>query len=140
MPRAWIAALLPALAVEADRAAAGRVLKAAAAAHWENLRMAEKVAPFQGNLDALLEFLRTQWGWKIERPEPGVIVADENKSACVCPVLRKGTQADLSVLCNCSEGFAERLFGAVAGHPVRAEVTQSILRGAPTCRYRVTLG
>ena len=139
MPRAWIAALLPALAAEPDRAVAGRVLKAGAGAHWDNLRMAEKVAPFRGNLDALLEFLRTQWGWKIERPEPGVIVADENKPSCVCPLLRKGEQSDLSVLCNCSEGFAERLFGAVVGHPVRAEVTQSILRGAATCRYRITL-
>lgn len=140
MPRTWIAALLPALQAESDPAVARRVLKAAAQAHWDQLRMAEKVAPYAGNLDGLLEFLRTQWGWKIERPEPGVIVADENKSACVCPLIRKDLPvANLSILCNCSEGFAERLFGAAVGHPVRAEVTQSVLRGAATCRYRITL-
>ena len=140
MPRAWIAAVLPALGAEPDRAAAGRVLKAAAAAHWDNLRMAEKAAPFRGNLNGFLAFLSREWGWKIEYDRAaGVILVDEAKNYCVCPLVAKDTKADLSVLCHCSEGFAERLFGAVVEHPVRAEVTQSVLRGASSCHYRISL-
>jgi hypothetical protein len=140
MPRAWIAALLPALAAVPDRESAARLLRAAAAAHWENLRMDERVAPFRGNLDGLLAYLTREWDWKIQYDRAaGVVLVDENKSYCVCPVIEKERRADLSVLCHCSEGFAERLFGAVVGHPVRAEVTQSVLRGGATCHYRITL-
>jgi hypothetical protein len=140
MPRRWIAALLPALAASPDREAARRVLKAVAQVHWEQLRMGERVAPYRGNLDAFLAFLTAEWGWKIERDrEAGVILVDEAKSYCVCPLVEKGKPADLTMLCDCSEGFAERLFGAVVGHPVRAEVTQSVLRGASSCHYRISL-
>lgn len=141
MPRSWIAAMLPALEAEADPEVARRVLKAGAQAHWDQLKMGEKVAPYVGNLDGLLEFLGKQWGWKIQYDRAaGVILVDEGKKYCVCPLVQKGTKADLTVLCNCSEGFAERLFGAVVGHPVQARVTQSVLRGAASCHYRITLG
>jgi predicted hydrocarbon binding protein len=116
------------------------VLKAAAQAHWEHLRMGEKVAPYAGNLDGFLAFLRSSWGWKIEHDRAaGVILVDEAKDYCVCPLVEKGRPTDLTQLCDCSEGFAERLFGAVVGRPVRAEVTQSVLRGASSCHYRITL-
>jgi len=140
MPRRWIAALLPALEASPDREAARRVLKAAAQAHWEHLRMDEKVAPYRGNLDTFLAFLTAQWGWKIQHDRAaGVILVDEAKSYCVCPLVEKGSKADLTQLCDCSEGFAERLFGAVVEGPVRAEVTQSVLRGATSCHYQITL-
>jgi hypothetical protein len=141
MPRRWIAALLPALAAQSDPAVAKGSLKAAAAAHWAELQMDEKVAPYRGDLGRFLDFLRSEWGWKIERePGTGAVLVDEAKDHCVCPLVEKGTQADLTVLCNCSEGFAERLFAAVVGHPVRAQVTQSVLRGAASCHYRIEPG
>lgn len=140
MPRKWIAALLPSLAAESEPEVAARVLKAAAAAHFEHLGMAERVAPFRGNLDGFLTWLSKEWGWRIEYDRTArVLEVDEAKSYCVCPLVQKDAQADLGILCNCSEGFAERLFSAVVGHPVRAEVTQSVLRGAGSCRYRISL-
>jgi len=44
-----------------------------------------------------------------------------------------------TLLCDCSEGFAEKLFSAVVGKPVKAEVVASIQRGAKSCRYRISL-
>ena len=139
MPRRWIAALATSLA-EVDPAEARRALKGCSAAHWEQLAMDETVRAFQGDLPALLAFLREEWGWIIEYDDAaGLIQVNENKSDCVCPLVRGAVDGDLGALCYCSEGFAERLFGAVTGLPVQAEVTESILRGGERCRYRILL-
>jgi hypothetical protein len=137
----WVAALLPAIAAEVEPEAGRRALKAAAAAHYAQLHMDDRVAGFDGKLDDFLEWLRSEWGWKIDHePGSGTITIDEAKSYCVCPLVPRGADTTrLGTLCSCSEGFAERLFAAVVGHPVRAEVTQSVLRGATSCMYRITL-
>jgi predicted hydrocarbon binding protein len=93
---------------------------------------------FQGDLPGFLEHLRGQWGWIVEYdPKGGVILVNENKSKCVCPLTAGEPGADLGVLCYCSEGFAERMFSAVTGAAAHAEVTESILRGGERCRYRI---
>jgi hypothetical protein len=140
MPRKWIAALLPALQASADPVTAAQVLKGAAEAHYQHLRMDERVAPYRGDLGRFLAFLSSEWGWKIEYAAGSTqVLIDENKPNCVCPLVAQGLAGDPGLLCNCSEGFAERMFSAVVGTPVRAEVTASVLRGAPSCRYRITL-
>ncbi len=140
MPQKWIVAILPALA-GMDREQAKRVLKCGARAHFEHLDMPAKVEGYRSRMDTFLDFLRREWGWVIAYDrDRGVIEIDENKSACVCPLVPKDHPADLGVLCCCSEGFAERLFSAVSGAPVRAEVTASIRRGQKTCKYRIELG
>jgi predicted hydrocarbon binding protein len=102
--------------------------------------MGKTVARFEGKLDDFLGFLTEEWGWIIEySKQDGVIMIDENKEACVCPLVRKDIGMKSRSLCYCSEGFAEKMFSAVAGFPVRAEVTESILRGAKSCKYRIDL-
>lgn len=139
LPRSWIAALLPALAA-GGRDEARRALHEAASAHFEALDMPAVLDRFQGDLPAFLKFLREDWGWLVEHdPDEGVVLADENKDVCVCPLVAGRRDPDLAVLCYCSEGFAERMFSHVTGAPARAEVTSSILRGNDRCRYRVRL-
>lgn len=139
MPQKWIVAVLPALAAM-DKEQAKRVLKTGAPAHFEHLNMTATVERYRGKMDEFLEYLRREWDWIIAYDrERGVIEIDENKSACVCPLIPKDHPADLGVLCYCSEGFAERLFSAVAGAPVRAEVAASIRRGQKSCKYRIGL-
>lgn len=139
MPQKWIVAVLPALAAM-DKEQAKRVLKTGAPAHFEHLNMTATVERYRGKMDEFLEYLRREWDWIIAYDrERGVIEIDENKSACVCPLIPKDHPADLGVLCYCSEGFAERLFSAVAGAPVRAEVAASIRRGQKSCKYRIEL-
>lgn len=139
MPRRWIAVLAGSLA-ESDPEEARRLLKGCSASHWEELGMDARVAPFRGNLPAFLDFLRSEWGWIIEFDSgAGLIHVNESKSDCVCPLVGPDRTPELGTLCYCSEGFAERLFGAVSGLPTRAEVTESILRGGKRCRYRIQI-
>lgn len=140
MPSKWIAAMLPQLERNVDRAAAKSVLKGSAAAHFDHLDMGRQLAPYVGRLDAFLAFLSAEWGWKIEHDKAaGLIHIDEAKAYCVCPLNHKEAPQTSALLCDCSEGFAEKMFSAVVGKPVKAEVVASIQRGAKSCRYRITL-
>lgn len=139
MPQKWIATLLPLLA-QGDRASAKRLLKGCAASHYDDLKMQAKVEPFRGKLDAFLDFLRQEWGWIIEYDrQRGVIQVNENKATCVCPLVQRQPGSNLGILCYCSEGFNERMFSEVVGSAVRVEVTESILRGHQSCKYRIEL-
>lgn len=53
--------------------------------------------------------------------------------------MHKEVKLNSTLLCDCSEGFTEKMFSAVVGKPVKAEVVASIQRGAESCRYRITL-
>jgi hypothetical protein len=137
LAKAWVATLLPLLAA-GDRAQAAKAIRACSGPHYEALGLDATVGRFRGDLDGFLRHLQQEWGWVITRgPEPGVILIDENKPACVCPVVPKPHTGDLGLLCYCSEGIAERMFSQVVGRPVRATVVSSILRGNATCRYRI---
>jgi predicted hydrocarbon binding protein len=139
MPHKWIATLLPLLA-KGDREYAKRILKGCSESHYEDLKMQVTVDRFQGKLDDFLAFLRKEWGWVIDYDrDRGVIQVNENKSSCVCPLVQKDHGADLGILCYCSEGFAEKMFSEVFGSKVRVEVTESILRGHKSCKYRIDL-
>ncbi len=139
MPRKWIATLLPLMAT-IDPDEARRILKRCSSSHYEDLAMDETVSRFHGDVSSFVDFLRTEWGWIVDfDPVSGVVVVNENKVACVCPLISPDHGSDLGMLCSCSEGFAERMFSAITGAPVRAEVTESILRGGERCRYRIEL-
>lgn len=139
MPRKWIATLLPLMAT-IDPDEARRVLERCSSSHYEDLAMDDTVARFRGDVSSFIEFLRREWGWVVDfDPGSGIVLVNENKAACVCPLISPEHGSDLGMLCSCSEGFAERMFSAVTGGAVQAEVTESILRGGKRCRYRIVL-
>ena len=139
-PYAWLEGLLELADKTLDPGAKVKLLKGCAGAHYRSAKMAEIAAPFAGDLGRFLAHLAESWQWKISYDaSAGVILADENKDSCVCPLARGGARLS-PLLCRCSEGFAERMFGAVTGKPVRATVVRSILRGDPSCAYRIELG
>jgi len=138
-PYAWVEGLLEVADRTLEARAKVRLLKGCAAAHYRSAKMAETVAPFAGNLEGFLAHLTQSWKWKISYDSSaGVVIADENKSSCVCPLARGGARLS-PILCHCSEGFAERMFAAVTGKTARATVTHSVLRGDPSCVYRIEL-
>jgi hypothetical protein len=139
MPHKWIATLLPLLA-KGDREEARRILKGCAVSHYEHLNMKETVDRFRGKLEVFLDFLRKEWGWIIDYDrDRGVIQINENKGTCVCPLIQKGHGKDLGILCHCSEGFNERMFSEITGSPVHVEISESILRGHKSCKYKIDL-
>jgi len=136
----WIAKLLIGLDKKADRKIIKEILKDCSDAHYKDLDMDNLLAPYKGDADAFLKFISEKWGWKTDYDrKAGIIIIDEGKSYCACPFVNNKNRLKSAVLCYCSEGFAEKMFSAVIGKPVSAEVTESILKGNPRCKYKVTI-
>lgn len=130
---AWTHMLLAAMETNAP----DQAIKQCSLAHFEALGMKDVLAPFIGRPEAFYQFISEKWNWIITvDPDGKRLLADENKAECVCPLVRAGA-AGSPVLCNCSEGFAERMFSTVLQKPVRARVVKSILRGGDRCVYEV---
>jgi predicted hydrocarbon binding protein len=109
--------------------------------HYTANNMDELLSEYVGNIEGFIEFLTSQWGWKITYDKTkGILIADENKSVCVCPIVAasKGKKVS-SNLCYCSEGFAARMFSKVSGHEVKTKIVSSILRGDEHCVYEIVL-
>lgn len=117
-----------------------KIMKPCAMAHYNYLEMDKVLAPYVGDIEKFTQFISEKWDWKIDyNQESGVIIADENKSQCVCPMVNKEKGVRSSILCYCSEGFAEKMFSTVVGHPVTARVISSIHRGNDRCKYEIAL-
>jgi hypothetical protein len=130
----WLSTLLAALDANLPPENKAAILQGCAAAHYRSINMDELVSQYRGNVEGFLQLLSEKWQWKVAYDkEAQIITADENKSACVCPLVQKGLGVASPALCHCSEGFAERMFSAVAERPVKAQVTRSILRGDKSC-------
>jgi predicted hydrocarbon binding protein len=114
------------------------LLQGCAAAHYRSANMDAIVSQYTGNLAGFLAFLSEKWQWKVTYDQgTQTIIADENKPACVCPIVQMVPGKVSATLCHCSEGFAERMFSAVIEKPVEAKVVRSILRGDQSCVYSV---
>jgi len=136
----WISTLLLQVDENAGDEECRKIMKPCAMAHYNYLEMDNVLAPYVGDMAKFTEFISNEWSWKIDyNTETGVIVADENKSYCVCPMVNKEKGIRSSILCYCSEGFAEKMFSTVAGHPVTARVISSIHRGNDRCKYEIRL-
>ena len=116
-----------------------QIVKSASVAHHENLGMDAMLAPFEGKLDHFIQFIEEKRGWKVsyEDENKKVLIVDEDKPYCVCPLLQNEKEKKLPVLCYCSEGFAERMFSIVCGYSMSATVVSSIQRGNEKCVYRI---
>lgn len=111
-----------------------------AAWHYEYNNMDSLIQNYIGNMPDFLTFLQEEWGWKITVSEDEkVILIDENKDFCVCPVMRAMEGNVSKYLCHCSEAFAKKMFSAVAGKEVKATVIRSILRDGKSCMYEIRL-
>ncbi len=136
----WTANLLMNLSTELEPGKFRNLIKKNAVIHFNELKMNDMLKEYIGNPDKFIDFISEKWGWKIEfDKKTGVLVADENKDYCVCPLVNQAESIGSSVMCNCSEGFAEKMFSSVFGYPVKAEVITSVLRGDASCKYKITV-
>lgn len=136
----WITELLKNLDANLSESQLRQIVKSASIAHHQNLEMDNMLAPFKGKLKDFIKFLESTWGWKVSYNESEqVIIIDEDKPFCVCPLLRNEKERKFPALCYCSEGFAERMFSIVWGSPVNATVISSVQRGDEKCMYKVEL-
>jgi predicted hydrocarbon binding protein len=109
--------------------------------HYRINSMDQILAKYVDDLDGFIHFLTNEWGWIISIDEQkDIIIADENKDFCVCPLTHSMGDGNVSkVLCHCSEGFAERMFSKILGKEVTATVIRSILRGDKSCAYQINI-
>jgi hypothetical protein len=136
--QAWIAQILTNINSELDEAEIRKVMKSCALVHYSDLKMDDLLSGYVGNLDKFTGWIEENWGWKIEYDkEEKILIAEENKSYCVCPMVNHQSGSKLPVMCFCSEGFAEKMFSTVVGVPVTASVVSSILRGDKSCKYKI---
>ncbi len=136
----WIASILLNVNDELDKGSARKLIKKTAGVHFENLKMDTLLAEYKGDLDKFTVFLREKWGWKVDYDkEKRILIADENKNYCVCPIAVHSKEKDSSAMCYCSEGFAEKMFSLVSGVQVQAEVIASVRRGDTSCKYKIVL-
>ena len=100
--------------------------------------MDEMLSSYIGNLDGFISFISEKWDWIVEYDkESKTIIANENKSYCVCPMVNHKNGVKSSAICYCSEGFAEKMFTTVAGVKATAEVISSVIRGDKNCIYKI---
>ncbi|MCW0481606.1 DUF6144 family protein [Gaoshiqia sediminis] len=136
----WISTLMLSLDEQTDEKLSRLIMKKCARVHYDQLKMDDILQDYVGNPKKFIQFLKDSWNWKVIFDEQEqIILADENKNYCVCPMVDHTKGVKSSVLCYCSEGFAELMFAKVAGHPVEARVISSIHRGDDRCQYQIKL-
>lgn len=132
----WLASLLKNLEEIKAEEISG-IIKKNGLLHYNFLKLDTTLSEFGNDIQKFTNFLETQWGWKITcNMDEKTIIADENKNFCVCPIAKKINQK-VPVLCNCSEGIAEKMFSKILGKDVKAKVISSVQRGDKTCKYKI---
>lgn len=113
------------------------VIKGCSAAHFIAINMEDILKRYIGDVHSFIKFLESEWNWSVKINEKErVIYADENKSQCVCPIV-KFCEIKTPLMCNCSEGFAEKMFSKVLQRNVNAKVINSVLNGDKSCVYEI---
>ena len=136
----WISTLMHSLAEQTNEDVSRQIMKRCARVHYDQLKMDEVLQAYVGNWRNFIQFLKSNWNWVITFDEDKqIILADENKNVCVCPLVNYDEGIKSSILCYCSEGFAELMFSKVAGKQVQAKVISSIHRGQDRCQYEIKL-
>ncbi len=136
----WLSNLLSNLDQNLDEEVLRKIIKKSSEIHYDNLKMDSLLSDYIGNLEGFNNYIEKTWGWKIHyNKREKVLIADENKDYCVCPVLEHNNKINTSAICYCSEGFAEKMFSVVTGVTVSAKVISSVRKGDKTCKYRIEI-
>lgn len=135
----WITCLLDNQEKSISSKELQKAIKKSSSVHYDDLQMDQFLEKFVGNMEAFINEIENVWGWKvIYNKEKGQIIANENKKHCVCPLF-SNTSNNANLICNCSEGFAEKMFSKVYRKKVSAKVVSSVIRGNDSCVYEINL-
>lgn len=140
LTRDWLSNLLSNIDQELDEEVLRKIVKKTSIVHYNELNLESSLSEFRGDLDKFIAFLERSWEWQIDYDKSTkILIADENKDHCVCPILEHKKGLNSAAICYCSEGFAERMFSVVTGVPVTAKVISSVRRGDKSCKYEIRL-
>ncbi len=115
------------------------IIKSCSIEHFNAVNMQEVLEKYVGKVEEFIEFIQNEWKWKITfNKENGIIIADENKNYCVCPLVKMNLIKSKK-LCLCSEGFGEKMFSYILKKTVKAKVIRSFLRDGKSCIYKIII-
>jgi predicted hydrocarbon binding protein len=99
---------------------------------------AQRAAPFRGRLDEYLADVQRHLGADgAKRTGDNIQVIYPR---CFCPLVSDFEEPLSSTYCFCSAGWLKEVYETVSGEPVKVEILETIKRGAPRCRFEITLG
>jgi len=93
---------------------------------------------YAGNLEGFLEEARGPNGWMASAEhdrKAGVITIVDRATSCTCPLVKRGLTP--AAQCECTLGWQEETYSRILGRPVKASLTESILRGSNRCAFRI---
>lgn len=101
-------------------------------------RLYQEAGTIQRFLDKISRHDVKQGDLTYSMTDENTILAEHNR--CFCQQVAHGTQRFQSLLyCQCSAEFNRQFFSAAFGREVDVELLQSIICGANTCRFKITI-
>jgi hypothetical protein len=58
---------------------------------------------------------------------------------CLCPMVENKPQGLSTTYCTCSIGYVRVMYETLFGRPVEVELLESVLRGNPRCKFKITV-
>jgi predicted ArsR family transcriptional regulator len=93
----------------------------------------------KNDLKGFLETGRKQWMERADLDEKaGTLRVVDKLRTCSCPLVKVGETP--GEFCDCTLGWQKEAYSAIVGHPVQAELEESILRGGSRCIFRIRIG
>jgi len=108
-----------------------------AASHMAQAKKARGIYQRTQSVDELLKAMQQgPKGFRMEREGNIIYVYYER---CFCSLVKAAKEAISPTYCHCSKGFTKHIWETILGRPVRVEVVQAVIAGAPECRIAVYL-
>jgi len=136
MHQAWISSLMESLDANVDDPARTRLMLSAGRA-CARRSMVKTAQACNGDMEKLVATMAKHVGQDNARREGNVVHLRYSK--CYCPIVAAGPERLSNTWCHCSRGWVHEVFETVAGKPVKVELTHSIKRGDPDCRFLIHL-
>lgn len=137
---AWVRDLVNGLDAHADEATRAAVLGECGrkCISRSTVERARKLWEAHTDLDAWLEAMNAQHlgGGYLQR-QGGLIYGRYER--CYCSLAKGGGKGLSPTFCLCSRAWLEALFSGATGYPAQVEMIQTVVGGAPDCRYTVHL-
>ncbi len=135
MHQAWITSLMESLDAQVDEPTRTRLMLAQGRACARRSVVETAAQACHGDMDKLVATMAKFVGQENCRREGNIVHLRYAK--CYCPIVGTGPERLSNTWCTCSRGWVHEVFATVAGKPVRVEMTHSIKRGDPDCRFVV---
>lgn len=133
----WIKSLMENLDAQLDEPTRIKLMESCGRACARRGAVAALAKPAKGDIDKLLDALGRHVGKENATRDSNVVHL--SYPTCYCPLVAAGPPRLSNTFCHCSRGWVLEVFQAVTGKPVGVELTHSIKRGDPACRFIVRL-